>query len=162
MLIDGIWQRVKDIEQNDNTIVYIIAIKSFPKNFGWKYNQWYWHKVSLYKSNGYLLLMVNFMLFRDLKYYVLWQYIPRLTREVFVSYYVAQCFLVLWNIFAMKWQLRTRLRTCEENRYFSNNCLRCKQTPLIRSIMVFGSKLSHKLLSLMLQHSIFLLLNMGE
>ena len=32
MLIDGIWQRVKDIEQNDNTIVYIIAIKSFPKN----------------------------------------------------------------------------------------------------------------------------------
>ena len=26
MLIDGIWQRVKNIEQNDNTIVYIIGI----------------------------------------------------------------------------------------------------------------------------------------
>ena len=114
MLIDGIWQRVKNIEQNDNTIVYIIGIKSFPKNhFGWKYNQWYWHKVSLYKSNGYLLLMVNFMLFRDLKYYVLWQYIPRLTREFFVSYYVTQCFL--WNL-CLTFELKpnTLPRDCRE------------------------------------------------
>ena len=57
--------------------------------------------------------MVNFMLFRDLKYYVLWQCIPRLTREFFVSYYVTQCFL--WNL-CLTFELKpnTLPRDCRE------------------------------------------------